>query len=140
MLDVTAKIKIPLREICFSFTRSSGPGGQNVNKVNSKVVLRWNVFDSRYISEDVRIRFIEKYYRRINEDGDVVITSDRFRDQPRNVADCLGKLRSLLLDVATPPRKRVATRPSKAAKEVRLKDKRIQSEKKKKRTQGFFED
>lgn len=137
MLVVTPTISIPLREFEFSYARSSGPGGQNVNKVNTKVTLHWNVRDSESLPEAMAERFCEKYARRINKEGQVVITSQRFRDQGRNVADCLSKLRDLLLEVeATPKRRRQRTRPTAAAQRRRLEDKRRQSEKKARR-KGF---
>jgi ribosome-associated protein len=112
VLVVSEKICIPLRELHFSFVRSGGPGGQNVNKVNTKAVLRWSVADSPSIPAGVRERFCERYRRRITRTGEIVISSQRFRDQGRNVADCLSRLRELLVDAATAPPTRKATRPT----------------------------
>lgn len=133
MLFVNDRIQIPLKEIQFDFVRSSGPGGQNVNKVATKAVLHWNVTASPSLPEDVRARFLARYSRRINQQGELVLTSQRFRDQGRNTADCLEKLRSLLADVATAPKRRRPTRPGKAARERRLEGKRQQSAKKQRR-------
>ncbi len=133
MLIVNNRLQVPLRELQFTFVRSSGPGGQNVNKVNTKAVLRWPVADSPSIEEGVRRRFLERYRRRINRDGILTLTSQRFRDQGRNVADCLAKLRELLADVASPPKPRKRTKPGRAAVARRLKQKRLASEKKQSR-------
>jgi ribosome-associated protein len=130
MLVVNDRLKIPLSELNFSFARSSGPGGQNVNKVNSKATLRWSATTSPSLPEPVRERFLTKYCHRITNSGEILISSQRFRDQGRNVADCLSKLRDMLSAVAAAPRKRKRTRPPKAAKERRLLAKRDRSEKK----------
>jgi ribosome-associated protein len=133
MLKVTRSIQIPLREFQFTFARSSGPGGQNVNKVNTKATLRWPVVRSPSLAEDVRERFLSRYARRITSDGDLVITSQRFRDQGRNVADCLEKLRAMLAEVAVAPRRRKKTKPTKAARERRLREKHQKADKKARR-------
>lgn len=130
MLQVNSKISIPLREIKFSFSRSSGPGGQNVNKVNTRVQLRWNVVASNHLPDSVKIRFTQKFARRITGDGEIVIASQRFRDQGRNVADALNKLREMILSVATPPKKRKPSQVSRRAKQRRLDDKKKHSQKK----------
>ena len=132
-LRITARLAIPLAEFRFTFVRSSGPGGQNVNKVNSKAVLRWAVAKSPSLPEDVRERFLSRCARRVNDRGELLITSQRYRDQAKNEQDCLAKLQSLLSAVATPPRKRKKTRPPKAAREARLRDKRVTAEKKRRR-------
>ena len=133
MLKVNDKIAIPLKEVDFTFSRSGGPGGQNVNKVNTKVTMHWSVHRSRSLPDDVRARFVATYRRRINKDGKLVIHSQRYRDQGRNVADCLNKLREMILAVAKAPKKRKPTRPTKASRERRLREKRAKSEKKQSR-------
>jgi len=132
-LRVTSRIVIPRSELRFSFVRSSGPGGQNVNKVSSKVQLRWSVAASAALPEDVRDRLVARMARRINERGELLVSSQRYRDQGRNIDDCLAKLREIVLATATPPRRRKRTILPRAARESRLRDKRAQSEKKQRR-------
>lgn len=119
-------------DLRFSFVRSSGPGGQNVNKTATKAELRWRLADSP-TPEDVRRRFVASFRTRINGDGELVLTSQRFRSQERNAADCLAKLREMLAAAATPPKRRRPTRPTKASKQRRLDSKRRQSEAKTRR-------
>ncbi len=133
MLQVTPKLGIPLREFSFQFSRSSGAGGQHVNKVNTRVTLRWKVATSPSLPEAVRERFVARFGRRVTRDGELVLHSQRFRDQGRNVADVLERLRGMLAEVATPGRPRKPTRPTRAAQERRLQDKRAQKERKARR-------
>ena len=133
MLTVNSKIKVPLKEFEFSFSRSSGPGGQNVNKLNTKALLRWHIRSTKSLPPGVRERFIQKYKRRITTDGDILITSQRFRDQGRNVADCLSKLRDMILTVEVAPKIRRATKPSRGSKVRRRKAKEINKQKKQRR-------
>jgi ribosome-associated protein len=130
MLFVNPRLQIPLAEFEFTFVRSSGPGGQNVNKVNSKASLRWPVMASPSLSEAVRTRFLAKYRNRVTAEGDLLLVSQRYRDQGRNVTDCLDKLRAMLADAATPPVHRKRTRPSRGSIERRLEGKREKSRKK----------
>lgn len=132
-LEVDARLQIPLAEFEFTFVRSSGPGGQNVNKVNTKAVLRWPVRTSPSLPEAMRARFLQRYANRVTTDGDLLVSSQRYRDQVRNVDDCLEKLRQMLATVAAPPRRRKPTRPSRAAKARRLDEKRQKSQKKQRR-------
>jgi ribosome-associated protein len=123
-------VALPLGELRFAFARSSGPGGQNVNKVESKAVLRWDVGASHALPAALRARFRTRFARRISADGVLMLTSQRHRARERNVADCLAKLEAMLAEVATPPKKRKATRPGRAARERRLAEKRATSRRK----------
>jgi ribosome-associated protein len=129
-------MRVPARELTIRFVRSSGAGGQNVNKVNTKAVLRWPALSSRALPSDVRTRFAERFAKRLTADGELVLTSDRHRDQGRNVADCLGKLHAMIDAVATPPKPRKRTRPTRGAVERRLEEKRVRADKKRLRTGG----
>jgi ribosome-associated protein len=130
MLSVTPQIQVPQDEFSFTFARSSGPGGQNVNKVNSKALLRWPVTTSPSLPDEVRLRFIQRYRRRMTDTGEVLVSSQRYRDQARNVDDCLEKLRAMILAVAQPPKPRKRTKPSRASRQRRLQAKRELSQKK----------
>ena len=135
-----ARIAIPIREIRFQYARSSGAGGQNVNKVATKAILRWPVTDSRAVPAAVRARFLVRYRRRITQEGELVLSSQRFRDRGRNVADCLEKLREMLEAVATPPKPRKPTKPSGASRKRRLESKRHRSQVKRRRHRPGAED
>lgn len=129
-LKISPRIEIPDSEFDLHFTRSSGPGGQNVNKVNSKVVMYWTIGDSPAVPQALKDRFIEKFAHRLTQDQIVIITSDRFRDQKRNIDDCLEKLKEMLLEVLTPPKKRRPTKPSRSSVQKRLNIKKAGSDRK----------
>ena len=139
MVEINPHIRLNDAELQFSYVRSSGPGGQNVNKVNSKAVLRWNPAASAGLPDAVRARFLSRYGGRLTAEGDVIVTSQRYRDQSRNAADCIDKLRVLLLTVAVAPKKRRPTKPSRASKERRFQSKQVQARKKENR-RGKFDD
>ena len=132
-LEVTSRIRIALAELRFTFARSGGPGGQNVNKVNSKATLHWPVVSSAGFPEDVRQRFVIAFRGQINKQGELVLQSQRYRDQERNIADCLEKLSAMLRQVAQPPKRRKPTRPSRGSKQRRLDNKKARSEAKSRR-------
>jgi ribosome-associated protein len=140
LLRINSQLAIPRRELHFSFVRSSGPGGQNVNKVASKAVLRWSAATSPSLTDEVRGRLLAQCGRRLNDRGELILASQRFRDQAKNVDDCLEKLRSLVASAAKRPKKRKKTRVPKAAKEARLTEKRAYAEKKRRRRPSGFED
>ena len=119
-------ISIPLSEISFQFSRSSGAGGQNVNKVNSKATLTWNIVTSPSCPAAVKERFA-KTYKRLMVGEIVMISSQRFRSQQQNIDDCLQKLHQLLAEVEYPPKVRHATKPTKSSVHKRLENKKVHS-------------
>jgi ribosome-associated protein len=123
MLKVNDQIAIPEDEFRWEFTRSSGPGGQNVNKVNSRAVLRWYPARSDSVPETVRGRLERTLRSRLTSQGELLISSQRSRDRGRNVADCLEKLRLLVLAAAEPPKSRRPSRPTLASKARRAEEK-----------------
>jgi ribosome-associated protein len=136
-LDVGGRLLVPAEELRFTYARSSGPGGQNVNKVSTKAILRWDVAASASLPADVRARLVERHGGRVNTDGVLVIACDEHRSQARNTEECLERLRALLAEALDPPPPRVATRPSRAAKRRRLDEKRLVADKKRgRRSQG----
>ncbi len=124
-------MNLPIKEFQFTFTRSSGSGGQNVNKVNSKAILTWNLDQTKFLSQRVIDQLKKLYPRRVNSDFILTISSQRFRDQPRNIADCISKLEAMIIRAKHRPKARKATSPTKASKEKRLKEKKRKSEIKK---------
>jgi ribosome-associated protein len=124
MLTINAQITIPDSELDWSFVRSGGPGGQNVNKVASKAVLRWNVASTPSLPEDVKTRFLERHRSRITTEGDILVTGQRYRDQEKNREDCLEKLKALVLEALFVPKKRRETKPTRASKRRRVEEKR----------------
>jgi ribosome-associated protein len=136
-LIVNADITIPASELLISFARSAGPGGQNVNKVNTKAVLRWCAASTPSLPEAVQARFLIRYGNRVNNEGEVVLSCDEHREQGRNLTACREKLRAMILSVAAPPRRRIKTRPPRAAVERRIRAKSRHSEKKERRRGGF---
>lgn len=132
-LYVNPRLTIAEKEFTITKARSSGPGGQNVNKVNSKVTLKWSPARCESMSEDWRQRFIRLNRNRINREGELVLHSERYRDQGRNLDDVRQKLVNLLLSCQSPPKKRKPTRPTKASKRRRLDEKSRQGQKKRDR-------
>jgi ribosome-associated protein len=127
MLEITDRIRIPDEELTWTFVRSGGPGGQNVNKVASKAVLRWNVVASPSLPDDIKNRLQQQQRRRITVEGDLLLTSQRYRDQERNRLDCLEKLAEMLRAAAVIPKARRKTKPSRGSQERRLAAKKRRS-------------
>jgi len=120
-------IRIPESELEWSYVASGGPGGQNVNKVASKAVLRWNVVASLALPEAVKARFLAQQKNRITVEGELVLSSQKTRDQAVNREDCLAKLDEMIRQAQVVPTVRKATKPSKGAKRRRLADKKHRS-------------
>ena len=131
LLVVTDTLAIPRAEFRFEFARSGGPGGQNVNKVNSKAVLRWVPGASPSLPPAVRDRLLRSAGSRLTKDGELLVSSQLTRDQGRNIEDCLDKLRLLVLAAARPPKARRASRPTLASKRRRVEGKLRRGETKK---------
>jgi ribosome-associated protein len=124
MLEVTPTLSIDEREIEESFVRSSGPGGQNVNKLSTAVQLRFDIRRSPSLPNDVAIRAQKLAGKRLTNEGVIVIVAQRFRTQERNRADAIERLLALLREAAgPPPPPRRPTKPSRAAKAKRMEDK-----------------
>jgi ribosome-associated protein len=136
---VTPSVRIDMNELEFSYARSSGPGGQNVNKVNSKAILRWNLLNSGSLTPEIHSRLLCRLRGRLTSDGALVISSDCFRDQLRNREDCLAKLRQLILTGIAIPKQRKKTKPSYSSRLKRKEGKSRQSQKKNLRKSPRFE-
>jgi ribosome-associated protein len=121
---------VPEREIEIDFVRSSGPGGQNVNKVSSKAQLRWRVGDSAAFNDHQKDLIRRAAGNRLNAADEIVLSEQSERSQPRNREEAIARLQRLVTEALTPRKVRKPTKPSRAAKERRLEEKRRQGEKK----------
>ena len=132
-MDVADGLHIPDEELVFTYARSGGPGGQNVNKVASKAILRWSLASNTTIPPAVRDRLRQQQANRITVEGELVIQGQRYRDQPRNAEDCLERLRAMIAQAQHPPTPRRETKPTRGSKRRRLEDKRANAERKQRR-------
>lgn len=130
MIQITKHIKLSDDEIQWCFIRSSGPGGQNVNKLATAAQLRFNIKTTTSLPEEVKVRLMAIVGNRVNSEGELIITGRRFRYQKQNRDDALTRLVHFIRLAATPPKPRKKTRMPRAAKEKRLTDKRHRAERK----------
>jgi ribosome-associated protein len=134
-LEITSALSIPDSELTERFVRATGPGGQNVNKVSTAVELRFDVAQSPSLPDAVRERLLAKRDRRLTDDGVLIIDAQRFRTQDRNRQDARERLAAVIAAALVVPKKRVATKPSRAAKARRLDAKNQRSQVKRGRSQ-----
>ena len=126
-------MEVPLEQLEFTFVRSSGPGGQNVNKVSSKAQLRWNPGKSGLLSPEVLERLQTLFPSHFTKEGDLLVTSQKTRDQLKNRDDCLEKLRNMILEASKIPKPRIPTRRTKSSIRRRLENKEKNAQKKQER-------
>ena len=136
---VNGSLSIPRDELDVRVSRSSGAGGQHVNKTSSRVEIFWNIDQSRALTEEQRTRLREKLASRLTVEGTVRVVASDTRSQTRNRELAEQRLAELVARSLIVPRKRKATKPSKAAKEARLEAKRRQSSKKRERSERSFD-
>lgn len=137
MVKINDKIHIDDDEIDYIHLRSSGPGGQNVNKVSTGVQLRFNVRESISLASDVKTRIMKFAGNRISREGVLTINSTTHRTQHQNMQEALRKFRELVREAARIPKKRVSTKVPKSSKRKRLKEKKKRAEIKKLRNEDF---
>jgi len=133
---VTPRVTIPGGELALAFSRSGGPGGQNVNKVASKVELRWNPTTSSALADDERAWLLARLKSRLTSDGTLIVTSTATRDQLKNRDDATSKLALIVRAALDRPKPRKPTKVSRGAKRRRVADKRHKAEIKRNRSGG----
>ncbi len=136
MIQITPSFSIDESELQFAFVRSSGPGGQNVNKVATAVQLRFNVNQSS-LPEEAKTRLIHLAGNKITGEGELLIEAKRFRTQDQNREDALNRFVDLLQRAFKKPKARTKTKPTQASKEKRLKEKKVRGETKRIRQNPF---
>ena len=130
---------LPEEDLKSSFVRSPGPGGQNVNRVATKVELRFKLSESAALGPQQKRRLAESFPAHVTRGGDFIVTSNRYRSQQRNLQDALDKLGQMIRSIRRPPRRRIPTGPSGASKRRRVQRKRQRGELKRQRRSGDYE-
>lgn len=120
-------IQIPANEVQISFARSSGAGGQNVNKTSTKATIRWSIGRSHILTPEEKTRIRTKLANKINNDDEVIVTSEEERSQPQNRLLAVSRLQTLVTKALRVPKYRQPTRPTKASKLKRVESKKIRS-------------
>jgi ribosome-associated protein len=123
-IEISQRLTIPAGELSLAFARSGGSGGQNVNKVSSKVELRWNVAESAALAEEDRQWLLARLESRLTQDGTLIVVSQLTRDQIKNRDDAESKLKLIVRTALERPKTRRATKPSRASKRRRVEGKR----------------
>ena len=136
-LVINDKVEIPLSELVYTASRSSGPGGQHVNTSDTRIQVRWNVKDSSALDETERARLLKMLASRLTEAGDLILAGDSHRSQRRNREDVTQRLAAMVREALIPPKPRRKTRPTRASKEKRLDEKRQKSRTKKDRGKKY---
>jgi ribosome-associated protein len=139
LLRVNDAFSIPRSELDVGVSRSSGAGGQHVNKTSSRVEIFWNIRGSRALSDDQRARLMERLASRLTTDGSIRVVASDNRSQSRNRDLAEERLADMVRRALVVPKKRRATRPTKASKEARLEGKKRQSHKKRQRQNKSFD-
>ena len=124
---ITPRVIIPDTELSLSFARSGGPGGQNVNKVSSKAVLRWRVLETTALPPGAKARLLESLGARVTNDGELVVACDETRDQAQNISIAEVRIAAFVKAAMVPPKVRHKTRPTRGSVERRLRAKGARS-------------
>ena len=136
-LVINDKVEIPLSELVYTASRSSGPGGQHVNTSDTRIQLRWNVKESVALDETDRALVLKVLASRLTEAGDLILASDSHRSQRRNREEVTQRLVTLVREALIPPKPRKKTKPSRASREKRLDEKRKKAQTKKDRGKKY---
>jgi len=123
-----SEVRIPFAEMDFTYARSRGPGGQNVNRTNSAAILRWNLWSSQALSPEIKERLASKLKTKLTAEGDLIVRSEVHRDQDQNRSECIRKLHEIIAKALFVPKKRIATKPTKSSQRKRVEGKKRHSE------------
>jgi ribosome-associated protein len=128
MLQITPALFLEESELKYTFTHNSGPGGQNINKVETAVQLRFNVWENKTLPSEVKSRLVGVAGKRLTDQGEILIEARRYRSQQKNREDATRRLVELIRRAAQKPVKRIKTKPSVSAKAARVNDKKHRGE------------